>query len=175
MIRAVVAALALAACATPAVADDHLAPLAFLNGCWIGAFDQPEGAQDERCYERDLNGYLLRDTHTVLGAGYGGETSYVWNGETQRIEVFYVANDGGFMTGHVVEEGGVLWVRDGHYVGADGHVLNLRSHWERGADETFVVVTEQEQNGVWAPMMRKPPVPRLPSEIVSVKASSTWL
>lgn len=154
MIRAMFIALALCACATPAAAQDRLAPLAFLEGCWMGVFDGPGRQRDERCYVRDLNGRLLRDTHTVVGAGYGGVTSYVWNAEMQRIEVFYVANDGGLMTGHVAEEGGVLGVRDARYVGADGHVLNLRSRWERTGAETFVVVTEREENGAWTPLMR---------------------
>lgn len=152
--RALLAAMALMACATPVRAEDHLAPLAFLHGCWIGTFDGPQALRDERCFESTLNGHMLRDTHTVLGVGYGGETSYVWNAETQRIEVYYVANDGGLMTGRVERDAdGVLWMREGRYVGADGGVQQLRSRWVRNGADAFTVVTEREENGVWAPLM----------------------
>lgn len=152
--RAMIAALALAACATPVAAEDRLAPLDFLGGCWIGTFEGPQALRDERCFERDLNGHRVHDTHTVVGVGYSGETSYVWNAETQRIELVYFANDGGQMTGRVVEEGGQLWVQDGRYVGSDGAVQRLRSHWVRDGADAFTVVTERDENGVWAPMMR---------------------
>lgn len=154
MIRALALSFLLAACATSVRAEeDHLAPLAFLNGCWIGTFEGPQALHDERCFTTILNGHAVRDTHTVVGAGYGGETTYVWNAETQRIEVSYVANDGGLMLGRV-EQGadGVLWMRDGRYVGADGRVLALRSRWERRGDG-FAVISEQERDGAWAPLM----------------------
>lgn len=154
MIRALALSLALGACATSVRAEeDRLAPLGFLNGCWIGTFDGSQALQDERCYTTVLYGHMLRDTHTVVGAGYGGETTYVWNAETQRIEVSYVASDGGLMTGRV-EQGadGVLWMHDGRYVGADGRVLALRSRWERRGDG-FVVISEQQRDGAWAPLM----------------------
>ncbi len=152
--RALLAAIALAACATPALAEDHLAPLAFLNGCWIGTFDGPQRAQDERCFTTILDGHAVRDEHTVIGAGYGGETTYVWNAQTERIEVSYISNDGGLMFGRIEQDAdGVLWLRDGRYVGADGAVLTLRSHWERQG-EGFAVVTEREEGGRWQPFMR---------------------
>lgn len=160
LIRGVLCALALAAYATPARADeDHLAPLAFLNGCWDGTFDGPQHLRDERCFTTILNGHAVRDAHNVLGTGYGGETTYVWNAETQRIEVSYVANDGGLMTGRV-EQGadGALVFLDSRYIGADGHILLLRSRWERQG-EGFAVVTEEQLNGAWRPMMRISYVP----------------
>lgn len=153
MIRALALALALVAspaCATTP-AEDRLAPLAFLEGCWTGTF---EGAalRDERCYQRDLNGHVLRDVHTVVGAGYGGETLYAWNAETQRIEVMYYANDGGLMTGRVAEEGGSLWVLDARYVSESG-VQHLRSRWVREG-EGFAVETDRFEDGAWVRFMR---------------------
>lgn len=152
--RALLLALALAACATPAQAqEDRLAPLAFLHGCWTGVFDGPGNARDDRCFEPALDGRVLRDRHTVVGVGYGGETLYAWNAETQRIEVSYFANDGGLMTGRVAEEGGVLSVLDARYVSPRGDVQSLRSRWVRTASG-FVTETEREEGGVWRPLMR---------------------
>lgn len=152
--RGLLTALALALVATPAMAQERLAPLAFLDGCWVGVFDGPQAQRDERCFTTILNGNAVRDTHTVVGAGDSGDTTYYWNGETRRIEVSYVSNDGGLMTGRVAEEEGVLWVRDARYIGADGQVLNLRSRWLRESGDAFVVETEREENGVWSPFMR---------------------
>lgn len=152
--RAFLAGLALLVSAPSAIAQERLAPLAFLHGCWIGTFEGPQQLRDERCFATTLDGHLLRDRHSVMGTGYHGETTYFWNAETQRIEVLYVANDGGLMTGRVVEEGGSLWVRDAHYVGADGQVLSLRSRWQQEGADAFVVVTEREENGAWSPFMR---------------------
>ncbi|MEZ6023508.1 MAG: hypothetical protein R3C16_08910 [Hyphomonadaceae bacterium] len=155
--RALIAALALAACATPAAsqAPSPLAPLAFLEGCWVGVFDGPNPARDERCYAWMHEGRQLRDTHEVIGAGYRGETIYAWDADAQQIVATYFASDGGYMTGVAVEQGGALIMRDGRYVGADGHVLALRSRWLRQG-EGFVVETEQqrEAGGDWRPLMR---------------------
>lgn len=154
MIRALCLAFALLAapaCATEAPAGDRLAPLAFLEGCWVGTF---EGAtlRDERCFERALNGHILRDWHEVVGTRYGGETIYAWNAEAQRIDVTYYANDGGMMTGRVAEEGGVLSVVDARYISESG-VQELRSRWVRSGD-AFAVETDRFENGAWVRFMR---------------------
>ena len=154
MIRALCAALVLIAtpaCATEAPPVDRLAPLAFLEGCWMGTF---EGAapQDRRCFERDLNRHILRDRHDVVGTGYGGETIYAWNAVAQRIDVMYYANDGGVMTGRVAEEGGVLSVLDARYISESG-VQVLRSRWVLSA-QGFAVETDRFENGAWARFMR---------------------
>ncbi len=155
MIRALSLALALTACATPTQAEDELAPLGFLRGCWVGSFDSPDGLTDERCFESMQGGRYLRDTHTVRGTGYGGEAIYAWNAERHRIEVTYFASDGGLMTGVVgVETDGLLLMRDGRYVGPDGAVQMLRSRWLRNEGGGFTVETEREENGEWRQMMR---------------------
>ena len=151
--RALLLAVLLSACATSARVEDPLAPLAFMQGCWIGSFDSPDGLQDERCYQRRDG--QVRDRHTVLGTGYGGETTYVWNAQTQRIEVTYVATDGSRMTGVVrVEEDGQLWLRDGRHVGPDGAVQMLRSRWIPNPGGGFTVDTQREEGGVWRQFMR---------------------
>lgn len=152
--RALALALALIstpACATETPPVDRLAPLAFLEGCWVGAF---EGAslRDERCFERGLNGHILRDRHEVVGTGYGGETIYAWNAEAQRIDLTYYANDGSVMTGRVAEEDGALSVLDARYI-SDSGVQILRSRWLRSGD-SFVVETDRFENGAWSRFMR---------------------
>lgn len=102
-----------------------------------------------------MGGRYLRDTHTVRGTGYGGETLYAWNAETQRIEASYFARDGGLMNGIVAEEAdGQLWLRDGRYIGVDGAVQHLRSHWIRNADGGFTVETQRLEGDAWRQMMR---------------------
>ena len=154
MIRTLICALALASCATPAAAQpiDRLEPLAFLEGCWIGTFESAPELRDERCYERGVDGHILRDRHDVIGTGYGGETIYYWNQETRRIEVMYFASDGGRMTGRVAEEGGSLWVLDGRHVSERG-VQELRSRWVRAGDG-FAVETDRLEDGAWVRFMR---------------------
>ena len=99
-----------------------------------------------------MNGHILRDRHEVVGSGYGGETIYAWNAETQRIDVMYYANDGGVMSGRVAEEGGVLSVLDARYI-SEGGVQLLRSRWVRSGD-AFAVETDRFENGAWSRFMR---------------------
>jgi hypothetical protein len=155
LIRVLIAALALAACATPAQAQHHLEPFNGISGCYVGTFDGPEGLRDERCFERAFDGRVLRDRHTVVGAGYSGETLYAWNAETQRVEVMYYASDGGLMTGRVSEApNGSLWLLDGRYVGGDGAVQSLRSRWIMNGEGGFVVETDRFEHGAWVRLMR---------------------
>jgi len=151
--REMLLAVLLSACATSARDEDPLAPLAFMEGCWIGSFDSPDGLQDERCYERRDD--QIRDRHTVLGTGYGGETTYAWNAQRQRIEATYLASDGSRMTGVVrVEDNGQLWLRDGRHVSPDGSVQVLRSRWISTPDGGFTVETQRQENGEWRQFMR---------------------
>jgi hypothetical protein len=152
--RALALSLMLAACATSARADEPLAPLAFLQGCWAGSFDSPGGLQDERCFEPMQGGRFVRDTHTVVGTGYGGESIYAWNAELRRIEVSYFAADGGLMSGVVAEESDGLWLREGRYVGPDGAIQSLRSHWIRNDLDGFTVETHRLEDGEWRQLMR---------------------
>lgn len=157
MMRILAAALALAACVAPARAqrEDRLAPLAPLYGCWSGTFEATPTLRDERCLAPMLDGHAVRDRHTVLGAGYNGETIYAWNPETQRIEAAYYTNDGARMTGRVSREAdGSLWLLDGRYVGVDGAVQMLRSRWIIKPDGGFAIETDRLEEGVWVRLMR---------------------
>jgi hypothetical protein len=156
LIRALAAALALTACASAAVAEEEqLELLGFLHGCWIGTFEGAQELRDERCFQPMLGGRFLRDTHTVVGTGYGGETIYAWNAQAERIEATYYASDGGLMTGRVAAENdGFLWLRDGRYVGPDGRLQHLRSRWIRSGEGGFTVETEREEDGAWVMLMR---------------------
>lgn len=154
MMRALAAAALIAAWTGAAHAEDRLAPLAFLQGCWIGAFAEPEELRDERCATRMYDGAYLRDVHTVVGTDYGGETIYRWNPETQRIELTYYASDGAVLTGHVVEAGEAGALMEGRYLGADGSVQLLRSRWEKAGPDNYTVITETGAEGEWRELMR---------------------
>jgi len=131
--RGLLFALALTACAAPARAGDRLDALRAFEGCWVGAFAASEGLRDERCFAPMQDGRQWRDTHAVVGAGYGGETIYAWDAELGRIDVSYFASDGALMRGHAVAARGGLDFPDGRYVGADGIVQRLRSRWRMSA------------------------------------------
>jgi len=145
----------LAACATPARAQNRLEVFGALEGCWIGTFAESNGLQDQRCFTRIHEGRQWRDVHAVIGTGYGGETIYAFDAEANRIAVVYYANDGGLMRGHGdVVRGGINFP-DARYVGADGNVQELRSFWSLAADgEHYDVTTERRENGEWRPFMR---------------------
>jgi len=103
-----------------------------------------------------LGGRYLRDTHVVRGAPapYSGESIYAYDAETQRIVFAYYASDGGMSRGVAqVSDDGFRFASD-RYVGADGHVLNLREHWIRRGDNAYDAITEVEEGGRWREMMR---------------------
>jgi hypothetical protein len=154
MIRTLLAAFVLCSATTAARAQPGpLAPLAFLEGCWIGTFDEPGAPRDERCFTFANGGRHLRDVHTVVDAGYSGETIYAWDAAARQIVVAYFANDGGLMHGVVSMSGETLSIPDARYVSPNGEVQHLRSRWVRQA-EGFVTETEREEGGVWRPLMR---------------------
>ncbi|MBI1187223.1 MAG: hypothetical protein GC206_07820 [Alphaproteobacteria bacterium] len=136
---------------SPARAESHLDPLAFLHGCWNGAFAGVSALRDERCFTPMNNGAQVRDVHTVVGSSYGGETIYAWDGEQQRIVAIYYANDGGLMHASVRPTADGLEFPDARHVGADGRVIQLRSRWTRLAEDRFRVISERMLDGAWAP------------------------
>ena len=161
IVRAALLALLLSACASVG-ASARLEPLAFLEGCWIGSFAANPELKDERCFVFEESRNRMRDTHTVVGTGYSGETIYAWDEAASRIGVVYRSSAGGVMTGSVqAGEGGIV-IPDVRHVGADGAVQELRSHWRRESAERFTVITDRRENGAWREFMRivyerKPP------------------
>jgi hypothetical protein len=154
MMRALWLSLVLAACATSARADDAMAPFAPLIGCWRGAFDGNATIYDERCFEPMLGGRYVRDTHAVRPGDYAGETIYFANTPSGAVAFRYFASDGGGSAGVMRTEEGAL-VFDAHeYVGADGARLRMRSRWTVQDADHFVIVSEVERDGAWAPWGR---------------------
>jgi hypothetical protein len=152
-LKRLIAALALGALASAAHAQERLAPLATLEGCWLGSFSGPNQLQDERCFTPIAGGQQWRDVHEVVGVGYGGETIYAWDAAAQRIDVSYYANDGGLMRGYAVVSPEGIAFPEARYVGANGGVQQLRSRWTLGGDG-FEVVTERLEDGAWRELMR---------------------
>lgn len=156
--RALIVALALAACAAPARAEggtqDAMAVLAPLMGCWRGAFESNAEIHDERCFEPMLGGRYVRDTHFVRPTAYSGETIYFADAATGTLAFIYFASDGGISRGGVRAEEGALVFDDQTYVGADGRVLRMRSRWTIESADRFVASTEVERDGAWRPWGR---------------------
>lgn len=154
--RALVLALALAACATPARAQDAsaMAPLAPLMGCWRGTFEGQPAISDERCFEPMLGGSYVRDTHTVRPTTYAGESVYFFDTQTRRLSFTYYAGGGGMSSGSVRAEGETLVFDDYTFVNADGTTLRLRGTWRFEGRDRFVAASEREEGGRWAPFMR---------------------
>lgn len=154
MMRAFLMALALAACASPARAQNQLDAFQALEGCWTGVFAGNAELRDSRCFMQVNFGRQWRDVHTVEGTGYGGVTMYAWDAELRRIDVVYYASDGALMRGYAVAENGGLTFPEARYIGADGQVQQLRSRWRFTGDAAFEVVSERFQDGAWIELMR---------------------
>jgi len=152
--RALLLALALIGCATPARAQDQMSPFAPLIGCWRGAFDGQTSVHDERCFEPMLGGRYVRDTHNVRPTAYGGESIYFFDPGARSLAYAYYAADGAISSGRVHTEEGALVFEPGEYVGADGARMRLRARWSFDGADRYVAVTEREENGVWLPLMR---------------------
>lgn len=152
--RALILALALAAGASPARAQNQLDAFQAFEGCWTGVFAGNSELHDSRCFMQVNFGRQWRNVHTVEGTGYGGVTMYAWDAELRRIDVVYYASDGALMRGYAVAESGGLSFPEARYVGADGQVQQLRSHWRFTDADNFEVVTERFQDGAWVELMR---------------------
>jgi hypothetical protein len=153
LMRALVLALALVACAAPAREQSAAEALQPLLGCWRGAFENAPHIYDERCFET-LSGEHVVDIHRVRPTDYSGETTYHYDPAARRIVFAYSASNGGRSNGEVrVEEGAFVFPAHTHR-GPDGAEQRLRSAWRFEGDERFVVTTEREQGGAWRPFMR---------------------
>jgi hypothetical protein len=157
--RAQLAAVALAAAAFMGQANadtsDPLAPLAFFQGCWHGAFAGSTTVTDDRCFA-SMRGHYVRDTHDVRGApeAYGGETIYYFDPQAHRIAFTYYASDGGIARGFADADGQGLVFPPGQYVGADGSTITIRSTWRPDGPDRYVSVAEFQENGQWREHLR---------------------
>ncbi|MGE0741823.1 MAG: hypothetical protein AB7O98_10815 [Hyphomonadaceae bacterium] len=149
--RALLIALALAACAAPARSPTAAEALAPLIGCWRGTFDGNAEVHDERCFER-LGAHVV-DTHRVLPTTYAGETTYHDDG-AGGIVFAYASNDGGRSNGAVEPQVGRLVFPPHMHRAADGAELRLRATWVLEAPDRFVSMSEVEEGGAWRPFMR---------------------
>lgn len=152
--RAILCALALAACATPAQADDHMAPLAPFMGCWRGTFEHNDAIRDEVCFTPMLGGAYVRDTHAVRPTDYAGESVFYYDVAAQRLAVTYYAGGGGMSSGSVESEQGALVFAPYTFVNADGATMRLRGAWRFEGADRYVATSEREEGGRWVPFMR---------------------
>ena len=157
--RPLLATLALAALAGPAVAAepvDLLKPFAFLAGhCWKGTFADGKRT-DEHCFSWMYEGRGLRDVHVVKAPGQAdgaGETIYYVNSASHRVEYLYVENQGGFMRGSVEMLPEALLFPDTPYV-ADGETLTLRSRWTPKGADTYEAWAEAQTREGWSTMFK---------------------
>ena len=135
---------------------EPLKPMAFLAGhCWKGAF--PDGKQtDEHCFTWLYDGRALRDVHTVRTPGrpdYVGETTYLWNPATKRVEYLYFENLGGSSRGTMESAEGALVFPGTQFV-AEGEAMTYRSRWTPMGDGVYEVLSEAQVKDGWAPMLK---------------------
>jgi hypothetical protein len=147
MMRAVLGALTLAACATPVAAQDAMAPLAPLTGCWRGTFANQPDIHDDRCFEPVLDGRIVRDVHYVRPTEYAGETTYFQDGGA--LSFVYLNTERGVARGTILPDGERLAFPPHAYVALDGATQHLRSTWRIESADRFVVESEREENGAW--------------------------
>ena len=156
-VRALSTALALGVTAAPGspagagAAADPYRPLAFLIGhCWRGTF--ADGAQtDEHCFSWIYGGKFVRDEHVVRRPGRPdgfGESIYLWDSASARLEFLYIESAGGFSRGAVTAEDGALVFPAASYV-EKGETQTYRSRWQRVGDDAYDVVTEFQVKDRW--------------------------
>lgn len=147
--RALLLALALGACSTPAPDMSAFEPF---MGCWSGAFEGQTGISDERCFER-LGAHVV-DHHRVEPTTYSGETTYHVDDAQNEIVFAYAASDGGRSNGVAAPQSDGSLVFPPHtYRGADGAEQRLRSTWRFDGADRWRAVSEREEGGVWRPLM----------------------
>jgi len=151
LMRMILAAVTLAACATPARAHgmDVFAPFI---GCWRGEFEGQSDVHDERCFER--NGAYVRDVHHVRPTDYSGESIYYADAEAGGLAYAYFASDGGRSQGAVSPNGTAVTFEPHWYVSPSGERQLLRANWRLIDANHYEVLTEREEGGAWRPLMR---------------------
>jgi hypothetical protein len=151
---AAAALLSLTALPAPAAAPSPYQPLAFLVGhCWKGTF--PDGAvTDEHCFSWIYGGKFVRDEH-IVHRGQGkpdgyGESIYLWDESSSKLEYLYIESAGGYSRGTVSEEPGALVFPPATYV-ESGESQTYRSRWQRSGSDAYDVVTEFQAGDRWVP------------------------
>jgi hypothetical protein len=126
--------------------------MAPLLGCWRGTFDDNANI-DERCFTV-LDGRHVVDVHAVRPTDYSGETTYHLDEASGRIVFAYASNAGGRSNGELtpIADGFVFPAHS--FRGADGAEMRLRSTWRFEGADSFLVVSEREEEGAWRPFMR---------------------
>jgi hypothetical protein len=151
------AAALLALTTLPATADappSPYQPLAFLVGhCWNGTFPDGRGS-DQHCFSWIYGGKFVRDEHVAHhGAGRPddyGESIYLWDASSGKLEYLYIESAGGYSRGTVSAEPGALVFPAATYTEA-GQLQHYRSRWQRSGSEAYDVITEFQSGERWVP------------------------
>lgn len=149
--RALLLAVLLLGCASPAPGPTTVEAFTPLLGCWRGTFDNAPNVYDERCFEQ--LGENVVDIHHVRPTDYSGETTFHDDG-AGGIIFAYAASDGGRSNGAVRMEEGRFIIAPHTHVGGSGTEFHLRSSWTLEGPDRLIMQTEREENGVWSAYMR---------------------
>ena len=154
--RGAAAAAVLASLALPAPAQDAspYQPLAFLVGhCWKGTFPDSH-TTDQHCFRWVYGGKFIRDEHVVhRGADTPddhGESIYLWDAASRRLEYLYIESGGGYSRGTVNAEGAALVFPPTEYT-ESGTRQTYRSRWRLAGADAYDVETEFRVKGQWVP------------------------
>lgn len=133
-------------------ATDLFQPL--LGGC----FDTRPGESDvtdTHCFT-DLLGRYVRDRHIIPGnPGYGGETLFYYEPETETVDFYYYNSIGGLSSGENVHAAdGIAYERE-HYQGPDGEWRVFRGRYEDISYSGYTSVTEELQGEDWVEVSRQ--------------------
>ena len=129
-------------------------PLSFLVGhCWKGTF--PDGKMtDEHCFSWIYGGKFVRDEHVVRrGEGHAdgfGESIYLWDAASGRLEYLYIESAGGYSRGTVSVDGDALVFPPTSYR-ENGQEQVYRSRWQHSGTDAYDVVTEFQAKERWVP------------------------
>jgi hypothetical protein len=133
--------------------NPHLEPLRPLLGkTWKGVFDgsKPEKPTiDVARWERALNGQAVRLLHSINQGVYGGETMFVWNDKSQKVEFFYFTTANYLTTGTLELKNGTIETHE-TIKGDAGGITEVRATTEILPEGKFHVKAEYLKNGEWA-------------------------
>jgi hypothetical protein len=135
------------------ILNPHLEPLRPLLGkTWKGVFDgsKPDKPTvDIARWERALNGQAVRLFHSINQGVYGGETLFIWNEKSQKIEFFYFTTANYMTTGTLEVRNGKIDTHETVKGDASG-ITEVRATTEILPGNKFHVKAEYLKNGEWA-------------------------